>query len=251
MEIEVLVSAVDAPRTLPDTMKLRPPFLVVNQCGRDGALPPFYDSSLHGVGNSRNLAVSKSRGEILLFSDEDMVYDEGYQQKIAEQFCALKDADMILFNVKSLNEQRPLAETQTVRRVHWINCFRYGAVQMAVKRDFIINSGLRFSARFGPGAEYGAGEDSLFISDALKHGGRIYAVPVRIGTARQEKSSWFEGYNEKYFYDKGAFFRAVSGWLFPVLTAYYMICHCDCWKNIGAYRAFKQMMKGAKTYEDQ
>ena len=59
---------------------------------------------------------------------------------------------------------------------------------------------------FGPGGIYSHGEDTLFIVDSLKKGLKVYGVNVLIGSASNSSSTWFNGYDEKYFFDKGALF---------------------------------------------
>ena len=40
--------------------------------------------------------------------------------------------------------------------------------------------------------------------NCLKKGLRIYKTPASIGYERERESTWFKGYNEKFFYDTGA-----------------------------------------------
>ena len=67
-----------------------------------------------------------------------------------------------------------------------------------------MEKGIRFSEDFGGGCLYGAGEDSLFLLDCLRSGLRVCGSAVVLGRCAKDASSWFEGYNEKYYYDKGA-----------------------------------------------
>ena len=70
--------------------------------------------------------------------------------------------------------------------------------------------------------KYGSGEDSLFFRDCLREGLRIYTYPAVIGHLRPEPSSWFTGYNEKYFFDKGVLWSQ----LFPHGGWAYGLAHC-------------------------
>lgn len=55
-------------------------------------------------------------------------------------------------------------------RVRWYNYAKYGAARLAVRREALIKSDINFSLRFGGGAQYGSGEDTIFLSDCLKKG---------------------------------------------------------------------------------
>ena len=43
----------------------------------------------------------------------------------------------------------------------------------------------------------------------MKNGLTIYTYNVSIGANEYRESTWFNGYNEKFFYDKGALFAAI------------------------------------------
>ena len=64
---------------------------------------------------------------------------------------------------------------------------------------------------FGGGCPFGSGEDSLFLKACFEQKLRVYSHTYVLGTCRKDTSSWFTGYHEKYFYDKGVLLR----YLFP------------------------------------
>ena len=70
---------------------------------------------------------------------------------------------------------------------------------------------LTFSLLFGGGAKYSNGEDSLFLRDCLKAGLKLYATDVVIGKEEAGESTWFFGYNQKFFYDRGVLYHYLYG----------------------------------------
>lgn len=162
-----------------------------------------------GIGLSRNTALERANGDILLFADDDEFFISDYKDKVIEAFLKLKQADIILFNVKSLNQNRPAAYIKKISKVHWFNCMRYGTYQIVVRANSIRKKRLVFSTLFGGGSVYGSGEDSIFLMDALNAGCKIYTHPYEIAFVKQETSTWFNGYDEKYFYDRGALYAAI------------------------------------------
>ncbi|MGV1039051.1 glycosyltransferase family A protein [Clostridium perfringens] len=58
-----------------------------------------------GVGKNRNTALLYSNADILLFSDDDMVYFDNYKDNIIKAFEELPDADIIIFNIGSIGEK--------------------------------------------------------------------------------------------------------------------------------------------------
>ena len=92
------------------------------------------------VGRSRNSAVLKSSGDILLFSDEDIVYEEDYGERVIKAFEENKDADMLIFNIE-VDESRRTYHIDKKTKVGPFNCGRYPTYSMAVKRDVLLKKG--------------------------------------------------------------------------------------------------------------
>ena len=163
-----------------------------------------------GVGLSRNTCIDHSTADVILFADEDIVYVDGCEQKVLKEFNAHPEADMLLFNVKVCDERRTYWN-EGYKQVKWYNCGRYPAYSIAVRSTVLKQSGVRFSLLFGGGAKYSNGEDSLFLNDCLKKGIRIYATDAVIGEEIPRPSTWFHGYTDKYFYDRGVLYHFLYG----------------------------------------
>lgn len=234
MTVQVLASVMnEEPAALIERMGLDSDAVIINQCDRLGAQEidhnghrvKFFSFPDRGVGRSRNEAILRADGDICLFSDGDIVYEPGYAQAVEAEFLRRQDADMILFNV-TVEESRRTYHITRRKKVRWYNCGRYGAVSFAVRRDSLLASGVMFSLLFGGGAKYGSGEDSLFLKEFMDKGFSVYTAPVTI--AREEaagKSTWFEGYNEKFFRDRGVLYRYLYGRLAWAMALRFLLAH--------------------------
>ena len=47
--------------------------------------------------------------------------------------------------------------------------------------------------------------------NCLKRGLRIYKTPVAIGYERERESTWFKGFNRKFFFDRGVLYAHLYG----------------------------------------
>ena len=126
------------------------------------------------------------------------------------------------------------------------NSLHYSSVNIAFKRDKITN--LKFNIDFGANAKYSNGEDTLFIVAMLRNNLKIYSSPINIGRTTSNKSTWFKGYNEKFFFDKGALFTAVSKRFRLILMLQYLLRHKEILNNIKFSEAFNIMLKGSRDY---
>lgn len=253
MKLEVLVATMhQKDHNLVEKINIQTDAIIINQCDRNefeefeykGSKIKFLSFNERGVGLSRNNALMRATGDICLFADEDVHYVDGYEKIILDAFKYTPKADIIMFNLPSENIYRPTYIIPRKSRVRFFNCLRYGAVKIAVKRERLLQANVFFSLLFGGGAKYSAGEDSLFVAECLRKGLRVYACPNIIGYVSQEDSSWFEGYTEKFFFDKGVFFAYLSkGWA-KLLCLQLLLRHKEMWKGeYKLYEAYRMMKK--------
>lgn len=255
MTVEILASVVEKdPHRLAEEMHIGTDAVIVDQCDhygvesfthKDRRIRVFHMAE-RGVGLSRNTALMRAKGDICLFSDQDIVYEEGYEQKILQAFEQCPDADMIVFNIEIAEERRTYYNT-AVKRVRWYNCGRYGAVSFAVKRAKLLESGVTFSLLFGGGAKYSAGEDSLFLKQFMDRGYKVYTSPAVIGREKEGDSTWFSGYHEKFFYDRGVLYHFLYGPLAKLWGVRFLFAHRErmC-REISLKKAYKIMKKGIR-----
>ncbi len=174
-------------------------------------------TNTRGVGLNRNIALLASEADILLFSDDDMVYNDDMPENVVGAFEKHPDADVIVFSVDIVKNGVVTQRRNTCGRLHIWNSMRFGTYVIAVRRSSVINNNITFNQCFGGGCEFSAGEDSLFLKNCFDLGLKIFSDDYVLGSCCKDTSSWFKGYNEKYFYDKGVLVRK----LFPK-TAYIM-----------------------------
>ncbi len=219
MRIQLLVSAVNQNiDALIEQMHIQGDAVVVNQCGHygyeeitaSGGRVQVFSMPERGVGLSRNTAMLHANTDICVFSDEDIVLCEGYEERIRQAFRELPDADMILVNVQVAPARRTYWNEE-IHRVHFRNYGRYPAYSITVKQESLLCSNVHYSLLFGGGARYSNGEDSLFLRDCLKAGLKIYAHTVCIGEEKERESTWFSGYHEKFFKDRGVLYHYLYG----------------------------------------
>lgn len=259
MKVQVLASVMNqSMEALVEKMNLESGAVIINQCDRlgfgemekNGEKIRFYSFPERGVGRSRNEAIIRADSDICLFSDEDIVYESGYAEKIAAEFEKNPKADMILFNI-AVDEERKTYWIRERKRVRWYNCGRYGAVSFAVRRESLLASGVTFSLLFGGGARYSNGEDSLFLKEFMKKGYRVYTAPVTIGREEAEESTWFSGYNQKFFYDRGVLYHYLYGKLGMLMSIRFLLAHREklC-REVSLGQAFSWMRMGLRRQEE-
>lgn len=258
MSLQVLLSTMhQQDHGILDKMNISSDAVVVNQCAHNkfedivykGHNIRFLSFQEKGVGLSRNNALMRATADICLFADEDEVFVDEYEQLICLAFIQNPKADIILFNVPSLTESRPSPHNDKIKRVHFFNCLKYGAVSIAIRLKKLRKSNLSFTLLFGGGAKYGSGEDSLFLLHALKKKLKIYTCPTVIASVSCENSTWFKGYDEQFFRDKGAFYAAVSFFFAHLFCLVQVLRHRKEYCNaLSLFQVYRLMCQGIKEF---
>lgn len=258
VKVETLVSCVNKKeQELAAVMRLEERAVIVNQTDEelicDYGTIKCVRMRERGVGLSRNTAMDymDKAGDVCLFSDEDIRYDKGYTQAISKEYEAHPEADMILFNMR-VNEARRTYWNESFKRIRFYNYGRYPAYSISAKKEVLIKSGVRYSLWFGGGARYSNGEDSLFLKDCLAAGMKIYASPICLGEeeerpATENASTWFSGYHEKFFHDRGVLYAFLYGPMKYVMTWVFLIRKRKVMcKEIPLLKAVKYMYDGIR-----
>lgn len=231
MSLQVLVATMhQTDHSLLQKMNIQSDAIVVNQSDRNDFEEfnyqehkiRFLSFAERGVGLSRNNALMRARADIVLFADDDMVYVNDYPSLVIREFENNPKADVILFGLESLNKDRPLLEINTKQKISRLEALKYGCARVAARRERLLTRNIWFSHLFGGGARYSSGEDTIFLQDCIKRGLKIYKSPVKIAYVKQEGSSWFNGYNNKYYFDKGVLMATIMPvfcWMYAFATA--------------------------------
>jgi glycosyltransferase involved in cell wall biosynthesis len=174
-----------------------------------------------GLSRSRNNAIINSNGEICLLADDDIRYDDNYIEIVNSAYTKYKDADIIAFFVdgEGKNKKRIIKKS----KIGLIYSMKLMSVQISFKKRSIIESQILFDQNFGAGTSNFMGEENIFLSDCLKKGLKIYYYPVKIGTIFDNSSSWFTGYNKKYFNVLGLVYRRIFPKIYPLIILQYAI----------------------------
>ncbi len=255
MKVQVLVAAMfQESQQLVNKMNLSTDAIIINQCDEyayeefmyHGSRIQFYSMKERGVGLSRNNALLRADHGISLFSDEDIVYYDQYEQIILKEFEQHPEADMIVFNF-DVNEKRKTYENGKWKKVYLYNCGRYPTFSFAVRTDRVHKKNITYSLLFGGGARYSNGEDSLFIRDCIKKGLQVYASEKTIGKEEGGPSTWFHGYTKKFFIDRGVLYHYLYGHLALCLAIRFLVKYrAKMCTEISFQRALLYMVQGIR-----
>ncbi|MDD3412643.1 MAG: glycosyltransferase [Lachnospiraceae bacterium] len=197
-----------------DQLKITSDVVVINQCDieaietieENGKKVEFISTKDRGLSRSRNMAISHASAEVCILCDNDVEYVEGYEELIIQAFSDNPDADIIIFYIKRPERQKSVFSKPT--KMNYLTVMKIFSPEIAFRKEKIKH--LHFHESFGAGAKYSMGEENIFLYDALRCGLNVLYVPIQIATLLDTESTWFQGYTDKFFLDRGANYYAMT-----------------------------------------
>lgn len=225
--------------------------VIINQCDEENykeenicnALLRTFSVTDRGLTKSRNLAISKSQADICIICDDDEIFNKGYEKAVLSAYDALPDADIIIFDMVD----RPLKWGNSIKRLGYIDLMSVSSWQITFRREKLLASGVLFDENMGAGSGNGAEEEFRFLTQCRKAKLRIYHYPFRLASVAQTQSTWFKGFDEEFFVNRGNTTRYIMGLPLSVLyAAYYAFAKRKQLSGMSMLRAFSYTVKGIK-----
>ena len=242
--------------SIAEKMNLRCSAVIANQAGREETVSKdnmkMITTATRGVGLNRNIALLAADAEIVLFADDDVVYHDDMEKAVLAAFQENPKADVLIFGMDMVKGGKVTERrNEKKRRLRVWNAMRFGTYRIAARRSALLRENIFFHQQFGGGCPFSAGEDSLFLKSCFDRGLKVYAHDYVLGRCCKDSSSWFVGYNEKYFYDKGVLVRRLFPRLHPVMGLYFGL-RFKHKTDIGPAKRLKLVyagIRGGKTME--
>lgn len=260
MNIEVLISTMnlESNKELVKRMNVKALSVTINQITETNKslISTTESDSMHrvysyyekGLSKSRNNALQHSNSDICIIADDDVTYYDNCFNTILDAYKRYPDADIIAFYVKSKNSKRPTTK-QSTKRINFLTSMKISSFQITFKRNSILEKEIKFDENFGAGTDkYFMGEDNIFLTDCLKNKLKIIFVNETIAEVNQSQSTWFNGYNSKYFIAKGACFYRMNKIFYHFLIIQFAIRKHSLYKeHLKLLDAINNMFKGTRN----
>ncbi|NVF11489.1 glycosyltransferase [Anaerococcus sp. AGMB00486] len=257
MRLEVLVStmhqnSIDFYKKL----NIKSDCIIINQTDKEnydevidkGHKIRMISTKTRGLGRSRNIGLLNSKADIILLCDDDEVFEDDYVEKVKSEFENYSDTHFFIMKTIIYQNGEEIIKVKDDSELKLYNSLKYGSVHFAFKREVIEKYNMSFSTYFGAGTNHGSGEDSLFLRDAFKNNLKVRSSNKLIAKVYNDESTWFTGYDEKHFFDKGMLSKALFPKAYRVYIEYYLKGHEKLMINIDKKTARKKMLEGAKYF---
>lgn len=227
-QVEVLISAMNQKdASIFKRTNIQSNALMINQCNDENyweekqkyGILRVISTKERGLSNSRNMALEKACGKyVLLCDDDELLYDE-YPEIIEKAFNDKPYADIICFQIKRNGKKY----SNDCFKLGFLSSLKIASWQICIKLSSLKKNNVMFDSNFGAGTPIGSGEENIFLYDCLKKGLMLYYIPICIGEVAQKKSTWFKGFNQLYFFNRGRIIRRMMGFIFGGAYCFYFV----------------------------
>ena len=251
MKLEILMSCMhQKDNVLIEKSQITGDVVVINQCDQDSyaeyatenGLARMFSTTQRGLTKSRNMAIEKSTADICLLCDDDEIFVPEYEKRIIKAYEKFPEADVIIFKMKN---RQPSFEDNVIQ-LRFPKTMKVSSWQISFRKNSLLKANIRFDELLGAGTGNGAEEELKFLTDCEKAGLKIFYVPSVIASVGQTESTWFEGFTEQFFINRGATTRYILGApLAFVYAIYYVVKKKSMYEaQLKMPNAFKAIMKG-------
>lgn len=187
----------------------------------------IFTKNERGLSKSRNTLLEKAITlgvDYLIISDDDVYYkNDGLE--ILSQYLIKEDGYLSHYQLQSCDEKNNLrkkykADSYEIKK---FDVFKVSSIEMCINIHLVNESNIKFDERFGLGSIYAAGEEPIFLSDALSYNHHIRFLPVTVTIHPLESSGARIYTDEKTLAARGAIFIRCLGNFMGIL------CVCAFW----------------------
>ena len=231
--------------------------LIVNQTTNENILKSDFETVKvinvfeKGLSKSRNVAIQNSSKDILVFTDDDVVFDIRFTDKILKTLNKRNEYDGFRFRFKIESGGFSKKYPENFRpKLNWFEILNASSIELVFKRESIYNV-ISFDEDFGLGSFITLGEEAIFLADAKKSGLKIGFAPKTLATHNNKTTTQVIPNELKYFNQSAVFYRIFNKkYLFWVLLKLFFDLKQDkiAFSNIG--KLFNQAIKGKNKYAE-
>lgn len=238
---------------LVDSLNITGDVIVINQCDEENDQTHidtnhkvrFISTVERGLSKSRNMAIKNADADICILCDNDVVYADNYEDIIRSAYDRNPDADICVFFIKRPERDRAIVLKE--KKLGYLNAMKIFSPEISFRRKAIKD--LNFNEYFGAGAEYGMGEENIFLWEAKKKGHKVVYVPIEIAHTLPNESTWFSGYTDEFFINRGAGYYQMSHLWWWLLALQFAVRKNKLYrKDNKFFNALKCMYKGKTEY---
>ena len=205
-----------------------------------------------GLSKSRNLALQHATKKLIVFTDDDVVFEANFDTTIINAFNYYPNFDGFRFPFQMKEGVVAKKYSSTFQsQLSAFDILNTSSVELVFKKEAIQSARLHFDENFGLGSPFYMGEEAIFVFDAKRKGLKMGFVPQILLTHSQFTTTQKATILERYFYQSAVFYRIFGKmYLFWVVLKLLFDLKQHKFGIRSIPQVLKQALKGKKAYVD-
>lgn len=141
-----------------------------------------------GLSVNRNIALDLATADFVLITDDDVQFPLTACENIFRNFNEKPQADVITFRIKTPAGSDLRNYKKNPNEHTTLSLLRVCSIEIAFRRQAVIDARVRFNEDFGLNAKYPSCEEVVFLTDLKKRGLKILSSNSYVGIHEQETS---------------------------------------------------------------
>jgi glycosyltransferase involved in cell wall biosynthesis len=199
-----------------------------------------------GLSLNRNRSMQLSRGELVLITDDDLIFQNKAIRSILQAFEELPAADILTFKTEFPDGKPFKRYAKHVHQHNFRSVMRVTSFEIAYRRKSIAKAGIKWDEQFGIGGKpFTNGIENIFLVDALRAGLKAYFIPETIVTHPFINSGYT--YSDHLIKSKGAMFARMFGRWAYTLNFLFAVKKYRDYKATASFLRFLQIANQGTT----
>lgn len=124
------------------------------------------NSTERGLSKSRNLALENANGKILMMTDDDVIFQNNFIEKVVAAYNKFENATVINFcAIKEKGASLKKYPVNSKQELNAFEVFNISSIEMTINKEKLNSAGVRFDENFGLGSSFEMGEEAVFLFD--------------------------------------------------------------------------------------
>lgn len=191
----------------------------------------FLDTA--GLSTSRNSFIQSLTSKYVYFCDDDLRLNETALNRCVDYLEKHDEIGIVWGRSRTpdgrLRKSYPIDGT----KISHFNAGRCGTPELLFRLSSIRSHKVYFDERFGAGAEFGRGEEYVFVTDLLKQGARGVHLAQTIF-----EHGWESTGSRADLVSRSAVIERVFGKWHPIAKAFYAARHTRLFRDVHSLRLF-------------
>ncbi|MFP4951214.1 glycosyltransferase family A protein [Providencia hangzhouensis] len=197
----------------------------------------YIDIKSIGVAKSRNKGIDVSSGDIILFCDDDVIYNKNIYTLITQQYTQNPQTDFITFQYSFLGHTEPAPKFKKIIFSHnYRTILSIGTIEITCRREALLKNKIYFPEDMGAGTKYFLCDEPVFLSNFIKNNLNGISVPKIIGSHPVTCSGDIFNDRNAFISRRICFNRIFGKFLGPILYLVFIF------KNIKKFNSVKSFM---------